>query len=87
MAQQAASHITITTLPTDMLSCIVRLIQTEDLHLDRQLDDVAALRSTYRSLRNAVDVSVTCATIHSNMIFVELRSTVRRCDGEWTCCC
>ena len=83
-ARQAASRTTITTLPTDVLSCILRHIQEDAWLRDQRLDDVAALRSTCRSLRNAVDASVTCAAFHANVEVDELRSTVRRCDGECT---
>ena len=84
MAHQAASRITITTLPTDVLSCIVRHIQENALQHDQGLDDTAALRSTCRSLRSAVDASVTSAMFHPNVEVDELRSTVRRCDGGCT---
>jgi F-box domain len=82
MAHQAASRVTITTLPTDVLSCIVRHIQGDICKRDQGLDDIAALRSTCRSLRSAVDASVTYATFHANVDVAELRSTVHRCDGE-----
>ena len=85
MAHQAASRITITTLPTDVLSCIVRHIQENALQRDQRLDDIAALRSTCRSLRNAVDATVTSATFHPNLEVAELRSTIHRCSGECIC--
>ena len=84
IAQQAASRIAITTLPTDVLSCIVLHIQENAWQRDQRLGDVAALRSTCRSLRNAVDASVTCAAFHANVEVAELRSTIVRCDGECT---
>jgi F-box domain len=81
MTHQAALRITITTLPTDVLSCIVRHIEEAALPRDQRLNFVAALRSTCRSLRNAVDASVTHATFHPNVNVAELRSTVHRYDG------
>lgn len=82
MAHQAASRTTITTLPTDVLSCIVHHIQENALQRDQRLDNVAALRTTCRSMHNAVDATVTHATIHPNVDVAELRSIVHRCDGE-----
>ena len=84
MAHQAGSRTAITTLPTDVLSCIVRRIQENALQHDQRLDDVAALRSTCCSVRNTVDASVTSATFNPNVEVDELRSTVRRCDGGCT---
>ena len=84
MACQAAPHIMITTLPTDVLSCIVRHIQEDICKRDQGLDHIAALRSTCHSLRSAVDASVTHAAFHANVDVAELRSSVHRCVGEWT---
>ena len=51
----------ITSLPTDVLSCIVQHLQQDVGQRDQTLDDIAALRSMCRSLRLAVDVTVTHA--------------------------
>ena len=72
----------LTTLPTDVLSCIVRHIQGDICRRHQALDDVAALRSTCRLLRSAVDASVTCAAFHANVDVAELRNTAHRCDGK-----
>jgi hypothetical protein len=74
MADQPSPHITLAELPADILSCITRHMQQDAWHRDQKLDDVATLRSVCRSLRRAVDVSVT----HANVDAAELRSTAQR---------
>lgn len=86
MAHLAPLHMTITHLPTDVLSCIVSHLQQDALHLDQQLDDVAALRSVCRFLRLAVDLVVmTHATLHSNAGAAELSDIARRSQGDKMC--
>jgi hypothetical protein len=77
-------HLTITNLPTDVLSCIIQHLQQDFGQRDQTLDDIAALRSMCRSLRHAVDVTVTHANFHANIDVEELRKATRRCTGN--CC-
>ena len=85
MGHQAAPHVTITSLPTDVLGCIVQHIQQDAWQRDQKLDDVAALRGVCRFLRHAVDLVLMHATIHINVGVAELRSVVRRCRGAYEC--
>jgi hypothetical protein len=73
---------TITNLPTDMLSCIIQHLQQDVWQRDQILDDVASLRGTCRSLRLATDVLVTHARFHANIDVAGLRSMIRRCPGD-----
>ena len=75
---------TITNLPTDVLSCIIQHLQQDIGQRDQTLarDDVAALRSTCRSLRHAMDLLVTHASFYSYVDVEELRSVTRRCTGD-----
>lgn len=74
-------HLTISNLPTDVLSCIIQHLQQDVGQRDQTLDDSAALRSMCRSLRHAVDVTVTHASFHANIDVEELRTVTRRCTG------
>ena len=76
-------HTTITDLPKDVLSCIVRHLQ-HDAWQDQTLADIAALRSVCRSLRHAVDVTVTHARFHPYTDIEALRNVTSRCKGD--CC-
>ena len=75
-------NMTITNLPTDVLSCIIQHLQQDIGQRDQTLDDVAALRSTCRSLRHAMDPTVTHARFHLNVDVEELRNVTRRCTGD-----
>jgi F-box domain len=74
-------HTTITNLPTDVLSCIVRRLQ-HDAWQDETLADIAALRSVCRPLRHAVDVNVNHARFHPHIDIEALRNVTRRCTGN-----
>lgn len=76
MPDPMAPRITISTLPTDVLTFVLHNIDQED---------VAALRCVCRSLRLAVDLTVTHATFHPNVDAAELGSTTQRCTGEVMC--
>ena len=71
----------IISLATDVLSCIVQHLQQDAWQRDEKLDDVAALRSVCRSLRLAVDTSVTISKFHPNVGGAELCNTTCRCTG------
>jgi hypothetical protein len=73
---------TITNMPTDVLSCIIQHLQQDVGQRDQTLDDIAALRSVCRSLRLASDLFVTHANFHANIDVAELRSTTRRLPGD-----
>lgn len=73
---------TITNLPTDVLSCIIRHLQEDGWQRGKTLDDIAALRSVCRSLRIATDVLVTHAKFHAFTDATDLRSLIRRCPGD-----
>ena len=79
---QHQALMTITDLPTDVLSCVVDNLQQDIGQEDRTLDDIAALRSVCRSLRHAVDLTVTHAKFHPHVDDEALRSMTRRCAGE-----
>jgi F-box domain len=81
MVHQAARCLTISNLPTDVLSCIVNQLQQDDWQHAQLLDGIAALRSVCRSLRAAVDLTVTHAAFHDNAGDPELRTIFRRCTG------
>jgi hypothetical protein len=72
---------TITDLPTDVLTGIMRYLQEDGWQQDYSLDDVAALRSTCRSLRHAIGLAAIHAKFHANIDVEELRSVTRRCTG------
>jgi F-box domain len=78
---------TITNLPTDVLSCIIQHLQQDIGQRDQTLDDVAALRSVCRSLRLATDLHVTHVNFHARIDVDELRSVTRRFLGEQTGTC
>ena len=82
MADLAVPQMTLIDLPADVLGCMVRHVQLQDLQIEPRLDGVAALRSVCHVLRSAVDVSVTHAELHANADADELRSTTRRCMGD-----
>jgi F-box domain len=69
-------HLTISNLPTDVFSCIMQHLQEDAWQQDQPLDDVAALRSVCRSLRHAVDLTVTHARFHPH-----IRSMAFSCTG------
>ena len=77
---------TITTLATQVLSCIVGHLQQDAWQRDQRLRDVAALRSVCHLLRNAVDHIVTHAAFHAYVDVAQLLSSIRRCTGDahWT---
>lgn len=75
-------NMTITDMPTDVLSCIIRHIQEDSWQRERSLDDVAALRSTCQWLRRATDLLVTHVNFHASTDAASMLSTVRRCTGE-----
>jgi hypothetical protein len=72
----------ITNLPTDVLSCIIQHLQGDGCQRTRALDDIAALRSTCRSLRLDTDLRVMHARFHANIDAPGLRSMIRRCAGD-----
>jgi F-box domain len=76
------SSMTITDLPTDVLTGIMRHLQEDGWQQDYSLDDVAALRSTCRSLRHATDMLVTHAKFPTYIDADELHSVTRRCAGD-----
>lgn len=73
---------TITNLPTDVLSCIIRNLQEDGWQRGQTLHDIAALRSVCRSLRLATDLRITHAKFHAFTEAAELRSMTRRCPGD-----
>ena len=73
---------TITSLPGDVLGCIIRHLQEDGWQRGRVLDDIAALRSVCRSLRLAIDLRVTHANFHANIRVADLRSMTRRFPGD-----
>jgi hypothetical protein len=88
-------RITLTDLPTDVLSCIAHHLRqmcsaashtTYDrmsgTQQDGTLDDIAALRSVCRSLRRGLDLTATHANFHPHVDVEELRSVTRRCAGD-----
>jgi hypothetical protein len=84
MAHQAAPCVTTVDLPADVLIHLVKHLQQDDWQRGQMLGTVAALRSTSRSLRHAVDVGVMHATFHENAGASDVRSTVHRCPGNNT---
>ena len=76
------SSMTITDLPTDVLSCIIQHVQQDVGQGDQTLDDIAALRGVCRSLRLATEQLVTQASFHANLQVAELRRMTCRCTGD-----
>jgi hypothetical protein len=67
-------RITLTDLPTDVLSCIAHHLRKDVGQQDGTLDDIAALRSVCRSLRHVLDHTATHANLHPH-IHVAVRVT------------
>ena len=78
-----ASHISLTELPKDVLSCIAQHLQQDVGRWDWTLDDIAALRSVCRSLRHVLDLTTTHAKFHPHVNVEGLRSVTSRCAGDW----
>ena len=77
-------RITLTDLPTDVLSYIAHHLRQDVGQQDGALDDIAALRSVCRSLRRVLDLTATHANFHPHIDVEELRSVTRRCAGDAT---
>jgi hypothetical protein len=75
------SHILLTELPEDLLSCIAQHLQQDVGRWDWTLGDVAALRSVCRSLRHFTDRTATHAKFHPHVDVEGLRRVTSRCAG------